>query len=135
MAKYANKRKLKVLNGKKCLSSLDQFLILEGYSYQEAEKGLEPFISLWEESITFIERSKSSDIGAIEEYDHDIWARTELFNAMQHASEDVISKFEDRIKIADQRFKNATTNSLSPNNHIDSPDLYLHWWLFRRLKN
>jgi hypothetical protein len=127
MAKYVDKQKLKELIEKEGDSSaLTCFLILEGYSYDEAQKGLEPYIACWEESVAIIEKSRLNQIGSSEEYDYDLWLRTELFRVLQYASEDEKKLFEERIEIADARFKNATTKTNFPNNHIANPDRESH---------
>lgn len=123
----------KYKNGK-YLSDLTRFLISEGYSYEEAKKGLEPAVSWWEESVAYIEKSKCSDIGASEEYDHDLWPRTELFKLIQYASKHEKRSFEERVEAADQKFINATTEINSPIGHVDNPNKEIHWWLFRYLK-
>jgi len=108
--------------------------MLEGYSYDEAKEGLEAYVSLWEKSVEYIEQSSVNDIGSSEEYDHDLWARSALFKALQYASENDLSKVKKRISIADQRFINATEQTHIANAHINNPDMELHWWLFRQLK-
>lgn len=135
MSKYSIKQELKRLSesGNE-VSALTRFFMLEGYSYDEAKGGLEVYVSWWEESVAYIERSSLDDIGSSEEYDHDLWARSELFRALQYASEDDLSKVKNRVLLADQRFINATEQTHIVNNHIDNPDMELHWWLFRKLK-
>lgn len=135
MTKYRIKQKLKKMDESgENLSVLTRFLISEGYSYDDAKEGLEPFVSWWEESVEYIEQASVNDVGYNEEYDHDLWARTMLFNVLEHASKDELKKFENRISMADQRFINATDQTHMAINHIDNPDMDIHWWLFRRIK-
>lgn len=132
MPKYHNKKRLKeiIASGKE-ITSLTNYLILEGYSYEEAKEGLEPFVSSWERSVKHIEKSRTIDLGYSEEFDHDLWARSELYKVLQHASEGEQKIFHHRISQADLRFKNATVTSKIVNNHVDNPDEKLHWWLYR----
>lgn len=104
---------------------------MRGYSYEKAKAGLEPFVSSWEESVKYIEQSNCEDIGYSEEYNHDLWARTELYHVLQHATKEQIKTFSQRIKQADLRFKNVTVITNIAKNHIDEPDKNSHWWLFR----
>lgn len=133
MPKYRNKQRLKeILASGKEVNSLTRYLILEdGLSYEEAIKGLEPAVSEWEMRVKYIEEAKTTDIGYSEEYDYDLWSRSELYREMQHAPDEELRKFSDRIDQADQRFKNATVEYSLPNNHVDNPDKEIHWWLFR----
>lgn len=119
-----------LIEGKE-IDSLTQHLVLEGYSYEEAKAGLEPFVLSWEESVKYIEQSNYEDIDYSEEYDHDLWARTELYYVLQHATKEQIKTFSQRIKQTDLRFKNVTVTTNIANNHIDEPDKNIHWWLFR----
>lgn len=135
MSKYSIKQDIKRLSEEGIeISALTRFFMFEGYSYDKAKEGLEAYVSWWEESVTYIERSSLNDIGSSEEYDHDLWARSELFKALQYASEGDLSKVKKRISLADQRFINVTEQTHLANNHIDNPDIELHWWLFRKLK-
>ena len=135
MSKYSIKQELQRLSEQgNEISALTRFFILEGYSYDQAKESLEAYVSWWEESVAYIEQSSVNDIGSSEEYDHDLWARSELFKALQYASEDDLSKVKKRISLADQRFINATEQTHIADDHIDNPDMELHWWLFRKLK-
>lgn len=71
MPKYRYKQRLKeILASGKKVNSLTRYLLLEtGYSYEKAIKGLEPFVSEWEERAKYIEEAKTTDIGYSEEYD------------------------------------------------------------------
>ncbi|NLN60227.1 MAG: hypothetical protein GX147_05905 [Deltaproteobacteria bacterium] len=134
MSKYSIKQELKRLSQRGKTSGLARFCMLEGHSYDEAKEGLEAYVSWWEESVAYIEQSSVNDIGSSEEYDHDLWPRSELFKALQYASEDDLGKVKKRISLADQRFIKATEQTHMANDHIDNPDMELHWWLFRKLK-
>lgn len=116
------------------ISALTRFLMLEGNSYDRAKEGLAPYVAQWEESVAYIEQASIDDIGASEEYDYDLWARTVLFRALQHATQSEVGSVADRIVRADQRFMDATTPYCGATPHIDNPDRGLHWWLFRTLK-
>lgn len=136
MPKYRNKQRLKkiITSGKK-INSLTRHLILEGHSYEEAVRGLEPFVSWWERSVRYIEQSSADDIGCSEEYDHDLWARSELHEVLKYASEEELSRYEHRIARADLAFRSATTESDNARDHIKNPDKEQHWWLFRFMKH
>lgn len=136
MPKYRNKQRLKkIIASDKKISSLTRHLILEGYSYEEASRGLEPFVSWWERSVKHIEQSSADDVGYSEEYDHDLWARSELYEVIKYASEEELSHYEHRIARADLAFKNATIKSDIAVNHVENPDKEQHWWLFRLIKH
>jgi len=107
---------------------------LQGYSYDEAIKGLEPYVSDWEQSVKYIEEMSVNYMGYSEEYDHDLWARTELYEVLKYASEEEIYHYRNRISKADLAFKDCTVESNFPNNHIEHPDKLEHWWLFRVIK-
>lgn len=135
MPKYRNKKRLEeiIASGKE-LTPLSRHLILQGESYEEASQGLAPYVSGWEQSVKYIEESSVKDIGYSEEYDHDLWARTELYKVSQYASAEELNRYKQRIEQADSAFKNATVASDFANRHIDNPDKELHWWLFRGKK-
>lgn len=117
----------KLISEGKEIDPLTEYLILQGESYEEAQKGLEPYVALWEQSAEYIEIYSLCS----EEYDHDIWMRSELYKVLEHASPEQIAPFAQRIEEADLRFKKASSPIDSPINHIDNPDKDIHWWLFR----
>lgn len=107
------------------------YLVLEGYSDEiindVIENGIEIFVSSWEESVEWIVKTPDDT----EEYDHDIYPRTELFFVMQYASPEQIDPFKDRIEKADSMFRMATKEHAEFIRHMDKPDRAKHWWLFR----
>ncbi len=137
MPRYRNKQRLKeILASGKEVNSLTHYLILHaGYSYDRAIKGLEPFVDRWEDIVPYIEDSVSYGGDCTDEYEHDLSARTALYDALTHAPEEECLKFRDRIAKADQRFKNATVVYTSPDSHRANLDKDEFWWLFRIIKN
>ena len=132
MPKYRNKQNLKriIARGNK-LNTLTRHLILQGSSYEEAIEGLERYVSDWEQSVKYIQKMSVNDSGYSEEYDHDLWARSELYEVLKYASAEEICHYRDRIFKADLAFKDCTIESNLPNNHIENPNKLEHWWLFR----
>ncbi len=135
MPKYRHKRRLEeIIASGKALTPLSRYLILQGESCEEASQGLESYVSDWEQSVKYIQQSSVNDIGYSEEYDHDLWARTELYRVSQYASEEEMGRYRQRIEQADSAFKNVTVDSTFANDHLKNPDKELHWWLFRDSK-
>ncbi|MBN1830184.1 MAG: hypothetical protein JW884_13720 [Deltaproteobacteria bacterium] len=135
MPKYRHKQNLKrIIESGRELGPLSSHLILQGRSYDEAMKGLEPYVSHWEESVKYIEEMSVDDIAFSEEYDHDLSARFELYNVLKYASEEEIGRYRNRIDKADQAFKECTVESNFSNKHIKDPDKLKYWWLIRRKK-
>jgi len=132
MPKYRNKQNLKrIIASGKGLNPLTRHLILQGHSYEEAMEGLEPYVSDWEQSVKYIQEMSVNDIGYSEEYDHDLWARSELDEVLKYASAEEICCYRDRISQADLAFKDCTIEANFPNHHMENPNKLEHWWLFR----
>lgn len=111
---------------------LTEHLILEGHNDCTVKKGLEPFVSSWEETIKWI----NEDVPLVqEEYDYDISQRTNLFIVLQHASSEQKSAYSERIQTADDVFIQNTIEIDKPLAKylpgIGMVDKDKHWWLFR----
>ncbi len=137
MPRYRNKQRLKeILARGKEVNSLTRYLILEeGCSYDEAIKGLDPFVSEWEDLVPYIEDSVSYGGDCTEEYNYDLSVRSALHEALKHAPEEECLKFRDRIAKADQQFKDATVVNNSADSHWGNLNKNEYWWLFRVIKN
>ncbi len=136
MPKYRDKQRLKAIIGDgKEYNSLTRYLILQGSSYEEANKGLEPYVLWWEQSVQHIEASSISFIGYSEEYDHDLWARSQPYEVLKYAPEEELNRCRERIEQADAAFKDATVEGDIPNRLLENPDKKEHWWLFRSRKD
>jgi hypothetical protein len=136
MPHYRDKQRLKAIiaNGKE-LNSLTRYLILQGSSYEEASKGLEPYVSWWEQSVQYIEASSVSFRGYSEEYDHDLWPRSQLYEVLKYAPEEELNRCRERIEQADAAFKDVTIEGDIPSCHLENPEKKEHWWLFRSRKD
>ncbi|HPJ67860.1 MAG TPA: hypothetical protein PLQ82_07200 [Desulfobacteraceae bacterium] len=110
--------------------SLTEYLILEGYPDEYIKVGLEPFVSSWEDSVQWIVESVD-----LEDYDNDLFARTCLHLALQHASPEQKAIFSSRIKKADEVFIQNTIEEDSPcgtyPEEINESNKNMHWWLYR----
>ncbi len=134
MPKYRDKIQLKrMLLRKGDIDPLTQWLVLQGYPGNQAERGLESFVESWEEQVQwFEEREGYFDP---DEHGHDIMPRTMLYIVMQQASETQIDQFRKRIEAADALFKKITIERNTPfdpiYDEIKKVDREEHWWLFR----
>lgn len=106
------------------IDDFSRWLILQGISFQGAEKGLEPFVEAWENAIRDIIRFGGSDL---EEWDHDIWPREELHDALQHAPTEEREKYRERIAKADQLFCSITVEEKA----VLSQEQQITWWRHR----
>jgi hypothetical protein len=132
MPKYRYKQRLKAIIGDgKELNSLTRYLILQGSSYEEASQGLEPYVSWWEHSVLYIEEFRD----CWEEYVHDLWARSQLYEVLKYAPEEELNRYRERIEKADAAFKDVTIEGDIPCRHLKNPDMKEHWWLFRSRKD
>lgn len=109
---------------------LTEYLILKGYKESIAASGLELFVGSWEEAVKWAVHPVSEvDI----DYYHDLYQRTELYLVLQHAFEEQIEPYRERIEKADNLFKDHTIEDKIPcPSYInEEPDIEKHWWLFR----
>lgn len=130
MPKYRYKQKLKAYSAKHGKpDALTEYLILNGYSEDEINKGIEPYIEEWEEAIYWIEREDGS------EHDWNLWKRSCLYDVLRHASDEQIEPHRKRIEAADDKYRSITYEvgdpygSLLDNKEVKNKQT--HWWLFR----
>lgn len=131
MAKYRHKIRLNKLTREKGkVDELIQYLVLEGYSDEVVNDvinyGIELFVAAWEDSVKSIESLYDPD-----EYDHDVYPRNTLYLVMKHARPEQISPFQERIELADARFRTVTIETEYPLRHVESPEKDVRWWLYR----
>lgn len=115
--------------------ALTRHLLLEGYGEDVVADGLESFVAGWEESVHWIVKLKHNNAqGILEEFQFDLYKRTELFSVSRYANEEQLACYMERIQKADQMFGNATIQSedayVFPDT-IETVDRNEHWWLFR----
>jgi hypothetical protein len=117
-------------------NALTEYLILKGYSDDTVESGLESFVKDWEKRVEWI-RGEYREVS--EEYYFDIWRRSMLFLALEHASPEQIAPYRERLKSADEILKKSTIEDNSPcdiyPDEIENPNRETHWWLYRLPKN
>ena len=130
MPKYQYKQKLKDYKAKHGKpDTLTEYFILQGFSEDKIQEGLAPFVDAWEEALVWIERGDS------EEYDWNLWQRSELYEVLRHATDEQIEPYRERIEKADEKFRSITREAEDSYGYLidnnETIDRHVHWWLFR----
>jgi hypothetical protein len=122
MPKYKDKMRL-IQYGD--VDDFTRYLILAGCSDDVVQTGLQCFVEGWERSVREI-----GQINDVETWDYDVHFRDDLHTILQYASPHEIAKFQDRINIADEKFRLFTEEHVANNGQ----EQHERWWWNRTRK-
>lgn len=123
MPKYKDKMRLKQYGD---VDDFTRYLILAGCSDEVVATGLQYVVEDWERSVSYIESTID-----LEEWDYDVHFRDDLETILQHAPPDEIAKYQNRINIADEKFRLLTEERLM---HKWEEQQDERWWWRRNRK-
>jgi hypothetical protein len=136
MPKYRDKMQLRRIHAEYGpVDPFTEYLILSGYSYDVALGGLQSFVEDWAMELEYYVKCLKYDPPVFglcsEEFEFDVWKRTELYQLWQMAPEKMRDEVQETIEALDLIFRQATIQSRHPYQFIEDPDPEEHWWLYR----